>query len=328
MRDCITTAMTLPISLDDVLAARDRIAPWLTPTPLRNYPELDAAIGGVRILVKHENHQPTNAFKIRNAMSALTALSQEQRNRGVIGATRGNHGLGLAYAGQALGIPVTVVVPFGNNADKNSGMRALGARLIEHGDDYDASVAEADRLCRDDGLTLIHSTNNRDILSGAATITLEVLDQANDLDAMVLALGGGSQAVGAITVLSASRPNVRVFAVQAEGAPTGFESWKAGKPVPRIAPHTVADGIATGSTYEMTFPTLRDGLSGFVLVSDSDIIDATRILMRCTHNLVEPAGAAGLAGLVKLREELAGKTVCVVISGGNIDEETLRKVFQ
>lgn len=324
-----TIGMTLPISLDDVLAARDRIAPYLTPTPLRNYPELDAAIGGgIRILVKHENHQPTNAFKIRNALSALTALTQEQRDRGIIGATRGNHGLGLAYAGRALGIPVTIVVPFGNNADKNSGIRALGARLIEHGDDYDASVVEADRLCRADGLTLIHSTNNRDVLAGAATITLEVLDQTNDLDAMVFAVGGGSQAVGAITVLSAVRPSVRVFAVQAEGAPTGFESWKARDPAPRIAPNTIADGIATGSSYEMTFPALRDHLSGFVLVSDEEIVGANRMLMRFTHSMVEPAGAAGLAGLGKLREELSGKTVGVVISGGNVDEATLRRVLQ
>ena len=317
----------LPISLDEVLSARDRIAPYLTPTPLRNYPELDAAVGGdVRILVKHENHQPTNAFKIRNALSALSVLSKDQRTRGVVGASTGNHGLGLAYAGRALGISTTVVVPVHNNADKNSGMRALGARLTEHGENYDAAAAEADRLCAEEGLTLIHSTNNREVLAGAATITLEVLDQANELDAMVLAVGGGSQAVGAITVLSALRPDVRVFGVQAEGAPTGFESWKAKRPVPRTAPRTIADGIATGSTYEMTFSTLCDGLAGFVLVSDDDIVDAMRLLIRHTHNLVEPAGAAGLAGLIKLREEFVGKTVCVVITGGNIDEPTLRRV--
>ena len=316
------------ISLGDVLAARDRILPFLTPTPLRHYPELDAFIGGgLRILIKHENHQPTNAFKIRNGLSALTALSSDQRRRGVIAATTGNHGLGLSYAGHQLGIPVTVVVPLLNNLDKNSGIRALGARLIEHGRNYDAAVAEADRLCRDEGLTLIHSTNNRQIIAGAGTMALEILEQANELDAIVFAIGGGSQAVGALAVISALRPGIPVYGVQAEGAPAGYESWKAKQPVARIPPDTIADGIATGTSYEMTFASLRDGLSGFVLVSEGEIMNAMRTLMRHTHNLVEPAGAAGLAGLLKLRDQIAGKTVCIVISGGNIDEHTLRKVF-
>lgn len=321
-------AMTFPVSLDDALVARDRIAPYLVPTPLRNYRELDDAIGNeIHVLVKHENHQPTNAFKIRNALSAMSVLSTQQRVRGVVGATRGNHGLGMAQAGKLLGMPVTVVVPFGNNPEKNSGMRALGARLIESGNDYDTAVIEADRLCREEGLTLIHSTNNGDVLAGAATITLEVLDQASDLDSMVFAVGGGSQAVGAISMLSVLRPDVGVFGVQAEGAPACFESWKARSRVPRIPPNTIADGIATGDTYEMTFPVLRDGLRGFVLVSDDAILDATRVLMKCTHNLVEPAGAAGLAGVFNLRDELSSQTVCVVISGSNIDAPTLKRVL-
>ena len=320
--------MTFPVSLDNALAARDRIAPHLVPTPLRNYRELDNAVGnGIHILVKHENHQPTNSFKIRNALSAMSALSASERGLGVVGATRGNHGLGLAKAGALLGIPVTVVVPFGNNAEKNSGMRSLGARLIEYGNDYDSAVVEADRLCREEGLTLIHSTNNHDVLSGAATITLEVLDQAGELDSMVFAVGGGSQAVGAISLLSVLRPDVRVYGVQAEGAPACFESWKARRRIPRFPPNTIADGIATGDTYEMTFPTLRDGLEGFVLVSDDDIMNATRALIQYTHNLVEPAGAAGLAGVFKLRDELSSQTVCVMISGGNIDAPTLKKIL-
>lgn len=317
-----------PVSLDDALAARDRIAPYLMPTPLRHYRELDDAVGnGIHVLVKHENHQPINSFKIRNALSAMSALSTEERARGVVGATRGNHGLGLAQAGTLLGVRVTVVVPFGNNPEKNSGMRSLGARLIEHGDDYDTSVLEADRLCRDEGLTLIHSTNNREVLSGAATMTLEILDQAEVLDSMVFAIGGGSQAVGALSMLSVLRPDVKVYGVQAEGASACYESWKAGSRVPRIPPKTIVDGIATGDTYEMTFPTLRDGLEGFVLASDDEVVDAMRILMRHTHNLVEPAGAAGLAGLFKLRDELSGQTVSIVISGSNIDTPTLKRVL-
>jgi threonine dehydratase len=316
----------LPISIDDARAARRRIAPFLSATPLREYKELnDLMGGGIRLLVKHENHQPTNAFKVRNGLAAITALDDDQRRRGVVCGTRGNHGQGVAFAGQKLGVPVTVVVPHENNSEKNSAMRNFGARLVECGEDYDAAVAESERLSRDEGLTVIHSTNDTSVLAGAATITLEVVEQAEALDAMVIAVGGGSQAVGALTVLQALRPEVAVYAVQAEGAPAIYESWKAGSPVARIAPRTIADGIATGSSYELTFPALRDGLAGFVLVSDDEIIDAMRTMIQCTHNLTEPAGAAGLAGACKLRKELDGKTVCVILSGANVDEVTLRR---
>ena len=142
---------------------------------------------------------------------------------------------------------------------------------------------------------------------------------------MVIAVGGGSQAVGAMAVLQALRPAVAVYGVQAEGAPAIYESWRAGRPIGRIPPRTIADGIATGSSYELTFPALRAGLAGFVLVSDDEIIDAMRTMIQCTHNLTEPAGAAGLAGASKLRKELEGKIVCVILSGANVDGVTLRR---
>jgi threonine dehydratase len=319
-------SIELPISIDDVRAARQRIGPFLSPTPLREYNELNDAVGGgIRVLVKHENHQPTNAFKVRNGLSAVTALDDEQRARGVVSASTGNHGQGLAFAGRELGVTVSVVVPRGNNPEKNSAMRSFGARVIESGEDYDEAVTEAERLTRDEGLTLVHSTNNKQVLAGAATITLEVLEQTEALDAMVIAVGGGSQTVGAMTVIQAMRPGVAVYGVQAAGAPAIYESWKAGHPVDRIPPHTIAEGIATGTSYELTFPALRDGLTDFVLVSDEEIVDATRTMIQRTHNLAEPAGATGLAGVRKLRNELEGKTVCVILSGANVDAATLRR---
>lgn len=316
-----------PVSLDDVRAAEKRIRPFLEKTPLRSYPALDAAVGhGLRVLVKHENHLPTNAFKIRNGLAAMTALPSHLRERGVVCGSTGNHGQGVAYAGMKLGISVTVVVPVGNNPDKNAAVTALGARLIECGTTYDDAAAESERIARDEGLTLVHSTNNRDVIAGAGTITLEVLEQTDDLDVMVIAVGGGSQAVGALTVVCELRPNVRVFAVQASGAPAVYESWKAGAPSPPIPPRTFAEGIATATSYEMTFRALCDGLSGFVTVSDREIMDSMRLILSGTHSLVEPSGAVGLAGLFKLREELEGLTVCVILSGSNLDGETLRRV--
>lgn len=318
-----------PITFSDVQQARERISPFLQPTPLRRYAGLDEAVGhGISVLVKHENHLPTNSFKARNGLSAMTTLSPEERARGVGAATRGNHGQGLAYAGRVLGIPVTICVPHGNNPEKNAAMRGYGAELIEAGRDYDETLAAMDRLVAVRGLTLVHSTNDRRVLAGAGTLTLEILQDEPALDAMVIAVGGGSQTVGALTVLRELRPAARVYAVQAEGAAAAYHSWKARKPVTVAEANTFADGIATRSTYELTLPTLLDGLAGFVTVSDGKIAEAVRLLLRETHNLIEPAGAAGLAGLMKLREELAGQKVAVILSGGNIDAATLARVVR
>jgi threonine dehydratase len=316
-----------PIELDDVEAARDRIRPYLAPTPLRQYELLSTAVGsGVTVLVKHENHNPTNAFKIRNAIAAMSMLSTDEKRRGIVAATRGNHGQGLAYAGQLLGVPVTICVPYGNNPEKNAAMRAYGAELIEAGRDYDESLTKVDALKRERGLVGVHGTNNRYVIAGAGTITLEILEQDPDVDAIFIAVGGGSQAVGALTVLRARKPEARVFAVQAAGAPAIYESWKAGRSLTLDSADTFADGVATRSAYEMTFPALRDGLAGFVTVSDAEIAAALRLLLETTHNLVEGAGAAGLAGLRSMADHVAGQRVAIILSGGNIDAETLRRV--
>ena len=316
-----------PVTIGDVLEARERIRDRLPPTPLRRYAPLEEAVGyGIRVFVKHENHQPTQAFKARNTLAALTALTPEERKRGVVGATRGNHGQGLAWAGQLLGVPVVLCVPRGNNPEKNAAMRGFGAELIEEGDDYDAAAQVADRLVRERGMTLVHSTNHRQVIAGAATMTLEILEQEPALEAMVLAVGGGSQAVGALTVARALRPELAVFGVQAERAAAIHDSWHKGRPLSGYSAHTFADGVATRNVYDLTFPALREGLAGFVKVGEAAIADAVRVLLRTTHNLAEGAGAMGLAGLLALREALAGKSVGICISGGNIDQETLRRV--
>ena len=177
------------------------------------------------------------------------------------------------------------------------------------------------------GLRLVHSTNEPQVLAGAATISLEILEQAPALDAMVIAVGGGSQAVGALTVARERRPGLKVYGVQAAGAPAIHDSWHAGHIVEGASAATFADGIATRKPPALTFPALQEGLAGFVRVDEGQIAAALRLLLRTTHNLAEGAGAAGLAGLFALREELAGKTVAVIISGGNIDQDTLRRVL-
>jgi threonine dehydratase len=325
----VTTAQTTwPITFADVLAARDRLAPHLDPTPVRTYPVLDAAVGhGIRVLVKHENLNPTNAFKIRNALALMTALTPDERRRGVVAASKGNHGLGLAYAGALLGVPVTICVPTDNNPEKNAAIRGHGATLVEEGRDYDESVQVAARLVEERGMALAHSTNDPRVIAGAGTFTLESVEQAPRLDRMVIAVGGGSQAVGAMTVLRERRPETRVIGVQAAGASAAHDSWHAKARLARPTARTFADGLATRAAYEATFPALLEGLEDFVTVTDGEIASALRLLLSTTHTLVEGAGAAGLAAILANPERFAGQHVAIVLSGGNIDATTLRAVM-
>lgn len=325
---------TWPITYDDVRAAREALAERLAPTPLRRYPGLDDWIGGgVAIWVKHENHQPTGAFKVRNGLAALLQLDDEARGRGVIAATRGNHGQGVAWAGRALGVPVVICVPLGNSPAKNRAMRDLGAEVIERGRDYDESVTAADEILAERGLTLVHSTNNPGVIAGAATITDELLDQLDDagesIDALVVAVGGGSQAVGALTAIRARAPGVEVYGVQAANAPAIHDGWHAGEMRSTDSADTFADGLATRSCYPMTFGALREGLAGFVTATESQLGEAVRAYIDRASTLAEGAGAASLAGLHKLASgPLEGKRVAVILSGGNIDLDVLRRIIR
>jgi len=205
-------------------------------------------------------------------------------------------------------------------------MRRYGATLVEQGRDYDESLSVAQRLVGERGLTMLHSTNDRAVIAGAATLSLEMLEEAPDLEAVIVAIGGGSQAVGAMTVARALKPGVEVFGVAAARAPAGHDSWRAGKIVTTASADTFADGLATRSAYALTFPALKSGLTDFVLCSEAEIAEAVRMLLRTTHNLAEGAGAAGLAGLLKLRDRLPGRKVALILSGGNMDARTLQQV--
>ena len=322
---------TAPISLDDVLAARARISRFLAPTPLRHYPTLDAALPGVTLLVKHENVQPTGSFKVRNGLATITALTDAERARGVVGASTGNHGQGLAYAGRQLGVSVAICVPQGNNPEKNAAMRAWGATVIEEGDDYDAAIAVAQRLEEQEGRTLAHSTNNVNVLAGAGTMTLEIheqLEQLGDsLDTLIIAIGGGSQAVGALAVARALRPDLEVIGVQAAGAPAVHDSWRAREPRRTERAATFAEGVATRGSYALTLQPLIDGLADFITVTDAETADAVRVILSTTHHLVEGAGAMGFAAARKLAPRLQGKRVGIIFCGANLDTSVLRRIL-
>ena len=317
-----------PVTVSDVLEARARLAPYLTPTPLRRYPQLDALIGGgTSLFIKHENHQPTCSFKVRNGLSFITGLTAEERARGVVAASTGNHGQGIAYAASLLGVRATICVPLRNNPEKNAAMRGWGATVIEEGRDYDESVAVMLRLARERDLVVAHSTNDARVIAGAATLSLEMLEQSGGLDAIVMAVGGGSQSVGALTVAREHAPALKVYGAQAAGAPAIHDSWHVRSPVSTERANTFAEGVATRQPYALTFATLCEGLTGFVTVTDAEIADAIRIILRLTHNLVEGAGALGLAAALKLADDLRGKRVGVVFSGANLDTTVLQRIL-
>jgi len=317
-----------PITLADIESARDRISTYLSPTAFRHYPQLSGLVGaGVDVFVKHENHQPTNSFKVRNGLSFKTSLTDDERRRGVVAASTGNHGQGIAYGGALLAVDTVVCVPAGNNPDKNAAIRALGATVVEEGRDYDESVTVMQRIAARDGRVLAHSTNDPRIIAGAGTMTLEILEQEPELDAIVIAVGGGSQAVGALTVARAYSPNVAVYGVQAAGAAAIHDSWHARRRLTTPRADTFAEGVATRSTYDLTFPALLAGLADFVTVTDAEIAEALRVVLSVTHNLVEGAGAMGYAALAKLRDRLAGQRVGIIFCGGNLDTNTLRRIL-
>ena len=317
-----------PITFGDVLAARERLSPYLVATPLRHYPLLDEFIGGgTSLLIKHENHQPTCSFKVRNGLSFLTSLSADERSRGVVAASTGNHGQGIAYAASLLGVRATICVPVGNNPEKGAAMRSWGATVHEEGRDYDESVGVMQRIARAEGRVVAHSTNDRNVVAGAATMSLEMLEQSGGLDAIVIAVGGGSQSVGALTVARELAPALQVYGAQAAGAPAIHDSWQQRKPVQTSKADTFAEGVATRQPYALTYATLCEGLAGFTTVTDAELAEAIRLILKLTHNLVEGAGALGVAAALKLKEQLRGKRVGVIFSGANIDSTVLRRIL-
>jgi len=316
--------MTAP-TLADVYAARPRVARVVRPTPLMRHPLLNAETG-LDIRVKHENHNPTGAFKVRGGANLVAALSPAER-RGVITATTGNHGQSIALACQRQGVPCTIVVPLGNNPEKNSAMRALGADLIECGTDFDQARERVEQLQHERGLRYVHSANEPLLIAGVATYALEIFDEQPDTDVIIVPTGGGSGACGCCLVRTGVGSRARVVGVQAARADAFARSWQTGTRVVGDKADTFAEGMATRVTFDLPFTILRQQLDAIVTLSEEELAAGVRLALRTTHNLAEGAGASTLAAAVKLHSELAGKKVVCVMSGGNIDAATLKRVL-
>jgi threonine dehydratase len=317
--------MSTEISLARVEDAKTVVYKYMRPTPLIHYPLLSAELG-FQAYIKHENHTPIGAFKIRGGLYLMSHL-QRQGVPGVITATRGNHGQSVALAAHWHGIPATIVVPQGNNPEKNALMRAQGAELIEYGKDFDEARTLVEQLQRERGLYYIHPANEPLLINGVGTYWLEVYADLPDLDVALVPVGGGSGICAAITVLKALRPAVRIIGVQAENAAAVYLSWKNRRLCETESANTFADGLATRVAFALPFGIMQAGLDDMVLVSEADMRHAILRLLRTTHNLAEGAGAAAVAAAWKLRQTLQGRKVVMVLSGGNIDLATLRWVL-
>lgn len=313
-------------TLTDVLRARLQIQPYLRPTALYSYPSL-AELAGCTIWVKHENHLPTCAFKVRGGVNLTSQLSEEERHRGVIAASTGNHGQSVAYGAQLFGVQARICVPEGANPAKVESMRNLGAEIIVYGRDFDEAREHCEKLAEENHYRYVHSGNEPLLLAGVATATLEILEAQPDVDVLLVPLGGGSGAAGACIVAEAINPKIEVIAVQSEGAPAGYRSWKA-RQLMEDRMNTWAEGLQTRTAFELPQRILWEKLDDFVLVSDDEIRQATRILIEKTRNLVEGAGAAAFAAALKLRDRLAGRRVAVICSGGNLSLSQLKDVLR
>jgi threonine dehydratase len=313
-------------TLTDVLAARAPVYTHLQRTPLHHYAGLSEVIGA-QVFVKHENHHAVGAFKVRGGVNLACSLSPTDRAQGLFTASTGNHGLSIAFGGRVTGTEVTVAVPEGANPEKVAAIRAQGAQVMFHGSDFDEArewiAGEASRK----GARFIGPTD-RELVAGVGTYTLEIMEDLPDLDVIFVPVGSGSAASAVCLVAKTLNPNTEVVAVQAEAAPAAFLAWRDGKPA-RAEMKTRAEGLATRVSFENAQSLLRDpthGLDDFVLVSDEAMDDAIRLMLQYTHNLAEHAGAAALAGALAKREELAGKRVALVQSGGNLASRDLQRI--
>lgn len=310
-------------TLDDLEAAARLVHRAFPPTPQIAWPLL-AARTGAEVWVKHENHTPTGAFKLRGGLVYMERLRRERPEvKGVVSATRGNHGQSLAYAGRLHGVPVTILVPRGNSAEKNAAMRAFGARLIEHGEDFDAAREEAARMAAAEGLEFAPSFA-RDLVLGVATYALEFFRGAPPLDVLYVPIGLGSGICGCILARDLLGLSTAIVGVQSAGAPSYALSYAAGEVVTTPKAETLADGMATRVPDAQALAIIRGGAARIVTLTDDEVAAAIRAFWQDTHNLAEGAGAAPLAALMQERDAMRGRRVGVVLCGGNIDLDLFR----
>ncbi|SUZ95404.1 uncharacterized protein METZ01_LOCUS48258 [marine metagenome] len=316
------TDMQAP-TLRDVYRAKKTIAPHIPRTPLHYCAGLSEMLKA-EVYLKHEEYLPLGAFKGRGGINLLANLSDEEKERGLITASSGNHGQSMASACKMFGVKAVIGLPEDANPNKVAAMRALGAELIFHGADFDAARLHCERLAKEEGYRFVHPVNDPLLVAGVGTQALETIEDLPDVQVLMVPLGGGSGVSGACIVAKGIDPAIEVLAVQSEQAPAGYLSWKQGKIV-EAEMKTFAEGVATASGYELAQAIIKELLDDFLLVSDDEIRRAIGTLVDKAHTLAEGAGATALAGAIRYPEKVKGKKVAITISGANITVEQLQK---
>lgn len=306
----------------DVLAARRVINRYLRPTPLHHYPLLDELLGA-QVWVKHENYQPIGAFKVRGGVNFMAQLPAEQRALGVATASTGNHGQSVAYAARLFGVKAVIVAPEGANPVKVAAMRAYGAEVRLLGEDFEAAKKRCAEAAAAEGLYFVSSGDEPSLIAGVATHTLEILEEQPDVEVVIVPVGGGSGAAGASLVAKSINPAIRTVAVSANASPAAYLTWK--ERAWREAPNrSAAEGLATGAPFMLPQQVMWQYIDDYRLVSDEEMMAAVRLYLEKAKTLAEPAGASPLAAALQMKEELAGKKVALILSGGNISPAQLR----
>ena len=317
----------MQVTLQGIFEARKFVYRHLRPTPLTHYPLLSRFLG-CHAYIKHENHNPTGSFKVRGGVNLISNLSEEERRRGVITATRGNHGQSIALASQLYGVKCVMVTPHGNNPEKNEAMEAFGAKLLSHGRDFDQAREKVEQIQAEKDLRYIHPANEPLLVQGVGTYALEIVEDLPKPDYIFVPVAGGSGICGILTVVRAIAPSVKVIGVQAEKAPAVYLSWKKGEMVTTDSADTMAGGLATRVPFELTFSIIRRHVDEIVTVSDEELKAAIYQIYRTTHNVAEGAGAAALAAACRFRSRIAGKKIVLILSGSNIEAAVFRQILE
>ena len=313
-------------TLRDVYRAKKTIAPHIPRTPLHYSSGLSELLEA-EVYLKHEEYLPLGAFKGRGGINLLANMTDEEKQRGLITASSGNHGQSMASACKMFGAKAIIGLPEDANPNKVAAMRSLGAEIIFHGADFDAARMHCERIAKEEGYRFVHPVNDPLLIAGVGTQALETVEDLPDVQVLMLPLGGGYGVSGACIVAKGIDPSIEVLAVQSEQAPAAYQSWKQGEIV-EAEMNTVAEGIATRVGYELAQGIMRELLDDFLLVSDEEIHRAIGTLVDKAHTLAEGAGATALAGAIKYPERVKGKKVAITISGGNITVDQLRQSLE
>lgn len=312
-------------TFSDVLEARSLIKDFLPRTPLYSYPQLNQLLDA-KVFIKHENFMPTRVFKARGAINLLSRLSRQQKERGVITASTGNHALAIAYAANIFGVPVTIVMPEKANPTKVKAVKSLGGNIVFFGRIFDESRDYAEKIAGERRMRFIHPANEPFLIAGAGTYALEIFEDLPSVDLIIVPVGGGSGASGCCVVKEAVNPKAEVIGVQAEKAPAAYLSWKH-KKIVQDKMETAAEGLATQIGYELTQAILWDHLNDFCLVSEEEMVQAILLITELIRNMVEEAGAAPLAAALKMKQRIKGRKVALVLTGSNISMERLKQLL-